>query len=175
MTAPADPFEHARAVADAVLYEGYVLYPYRASARKNQHRWQFGVLTSPRYAAAAGEPSRSQTECLLEAGDAATVRLRLRFLQVQRRLVEEAVDDSMFHPVDSLGVDDRVLSTWDETVEHAVDAELALPVLFRGEETVAVEVPGGCETEPVSDAAGRVVGRVVRRRWPISGRLRVSA
>ncbi len=39
--------ERARAVADAVLYEGYVLYPYRASARKNQVRWQFGVLVPP--------------------------------------------------------------------------------------------------------------------------------
>ncbi|AQA26166.1 hypothetical protein BTZ20_3066 [Rhodococcus sp. MTM3W5.2] len=36
-----------RAVADAVLYEGYLLYPYRASSRKNQSRWQFGVLGPP--------------------------------------------------------------------------------------------------------------------------------
>ena len=42
-----DRFAAARAVADAVLYEGYVLYPYRASARKNQLRWQFGVLAPP--------------------------------------------------------------------------------------------------------------------------------
>ncbi|MGH9072785.1 MAG: hypothetical protein ACRDZQ_01495, partial [Acidimicrobiales bacterium] len=39
-----DRFARARLVADAVLYEGYVLYPYRASAQKNQARWQFGVL-----------------------------------------------------------------------------------------------------------------------------------
>ncbi len=43
MTA-ADRFAVARLVADTVLYEGYVLYPYRASAQKNQLRWQFGVL-----------------------------------------------------------------------------------------------------------------------------------
>ena len=40
----ADPFEQAQRVADAVLWEGYVLYPYRASAAKNQVRWQYGVL-----------------------------------------------------------------------------------------------------------------------------------
>ena len=40
-------WDHARAVADAVLYEGYLLYPYRASSRKNQCRWQFGVLGPP--------------------------------------------------------------------------------------------------------------------------------
>jgi hypothetical protein len=34
----------ATSVADAVLYEGYLLYPYRATSAKNQLRWQFGVL-----------------------------------------------------------------------------------------------------------------------------------
>ncbi len=37
-------WEQALAVADAVLYEGYLLYPYRANSAKNQCRWQFGVL-----------------------------------------------------------------------------------------------------------------------------------
>ena len=37
----------ARQVADAVLYEGYLLYPYRASSSKNHARWQFGVLGPP--------------------------------------------------------------------------------------------------------------------------------
>ena len=47
MTAALD---HARQVADAILYEGYLLYPYRASAQKNQQRFQFGVLMPPGYA-----------------------------------------------------------------------------------------------------------------------------
>ena len=50
-TTVTDPFEQARVVADAVLYEGYLLYPYRASAAKNRMRWQFGVLVPPAYAA----------------------------------------------------------------------------------------------------------------------------
>ena len=37
-------FDEMRKVADAVLFEGYALYPYRASSPKNQMRWQFGVL-----------------------------------------------------------------------------------------------------------------------------------
>ena len=44
--------EHARTVADAVLYEGYLLYPYRATSSKNQSRWQWGVLGPPGAAAA---------------------------------------------------------------------------------------------------------------------------
>jgi hypothetical protein len=41
-----------RRIADAVLYEGYILYPYRASAQKNRSRWQWGVVMGPGYAAA---------------------------------------------------------------------------------------------------------------------------
>src|ERR1700693_5693543 len=41
-------WDRVRTIADAVLYEGYLLYPYRANSRKNQTRWQFGVLGPPR-------------------------------------------------------------------------------------------------------------------------------
>ena len=74
--------EAVRAVADAVLYEGYLLYPYRASAQKNRSRWQFGVVMPAGYRDAS-EPSFVQAECVLERGTAVTVVLR--FLHVQRR------------------------------------------------------------------------------------------
>ena len=54
-------------MADAVLYEGYLLYPYRATSRKNQVRWQFGVL-GPEGAdiAGIGEDSHLSMNCLLD-------------------------------------------------------------------------------------------------------------
>ena len=59
----------ARAVADAVLYEGYLLYPYRASSQKNQARWQFGILGPPGAAeAGAGEEPDMFADCLLRRG-----------------------------------------------------------------------------------------------------------
>ena len=65
-----DRFEAARAVADAVLYEGYVLYPYRASSRKNQVRFQWGVLAPRAYSEADGsERWSARTECLADLGD----------------------------------------------------------------------------------------------------------
>ena len=95
-------FAAARAVADAVMYEGYILYPYRASAAKNQSRWQFGVVMSPGYAAAdPSERAFAQTECVLEHGVKPTVAAVIRFLQVQRRT--------------------RAGACWDEAVEHEVD------------------------------------------------------
>ena len=64
-----DRFETARTVADAVLYEGYVLYPYRASSRKNQVRFQWGVLTPRAYSEADGsERWSARTECLVDLG-----------------------------------------------------------------------------------------------------------
>jgi hypothetical protein len=77
-------FEAAERVADAVLYEGYVLYPYRASSMKNQLRWQFGVL-APRAPGEDGEPWFSQTECLValaaDARSEARLSIRVRFLR----------------------------------------------------------------------------------------------
>ena len=62
-------FGPALAVADAVLYEGYLLYPYTASTPKNRVRWQFGVVVPQAYAGAGtGEPAEQQTEILIEAG-----------------------------------------------------------------------------------------------------------
>ena len=63
MTADPAHLEHARKVADAVLYEGYLLYPYRRSSQKNRTRFQFGVLMPPPYRAvddvrAVGQPDR---------------------------------------------------------------------------------------------------------------------
>ena len=65
-------------VANAVLYEGYMLYPYTASSVKNRQRWNFGVLSPPAY-----DASEMQTECLI-VGDA-SVNARVRFLQDTRR------------------------------------------------------------------------------------------
>ena len=76
-----------RSVADAVLYEGYLLYPYRASSAKNRSRWQFGVLGPPNAAPAAfGEAPDMAMQCLLT--DGGTVRIHLRFLHVQVRQVQ---------------------------------------------------------------------------------------
>ena len=60
--------ELAKKVADAVLYEGYMLYPYRRSAIKNQQRWSFGILYPPAYEEVQSGTERSvmHSECLLE-------------------------------------------------------------------------------------------------------------
>lgn len=161
----------ARAVADAVLYEGYLLYPYRASAPKNRSRWQFGVLGPPR--AACGEPSDMAMQCLVRpSGGPGTVTVRLRFLQLQTREVRAKRPDGTEEPVAELAVGGSTTLSWDEAVEQ----EIVLPdVPVDGWTTCAVTVPAGHEEEPLTEPDGTPAGRVVRRRWPVTGQVRVSA
>ena len=169
-------FEDARKVADAVLFEGYVLYPYRASAAKNRVRWQFGVVAPRAWSTAGGpEPWEQQTQCLLEADDEAVLELRVRFLHVQAKVVEEAAGDQ-FMPVETLTVDGASLITWEEAIERQVDVALPVNKLLAGAQSIPIDVPGGGEEpELVHDATGAVAARVLRTRQPLSAKLAVSA
>jgi hypothetical protein len=138
-----------RKIADAVLYEGYILYPYRASAQKNQSRWQFGVVMAPGYAAAdPSETSFTRAECVLEHSGQPTVRVLLRFLQVQRRTGG---------------------GTWDEAVEREIEVAADAAALFGDGVTEEFTVEGGEDREPTED------GDLVRRREPLAGAISVRA
>ena len=160
--------DRVRAVADAVLYEGYLLYPYRATSAKNQVRWQFGVLGPP--GAAAGEEPDLASQCLVLPGTGAEVRLYLRFLHLQVRSVERRDGDS-HTPVPELTVAGRTWLRWDEAVEHEVVLG-PYPLAAAGADPV--EVAGGTDVEPLIDAGGNPVGRLVRRREPVTAEVRVA-
>ena len=170
-----DLLETARSIADTVLYEGYLLYPYRSSSGKNQVRWQYGIVGPTGAAAAgAGEESSLQTECLLDAGAGTRVDVYLRFLQVQARTVEAAAADGGYNRVEQLPAGATTCVPWEEAVEQEIAVlDVSVSDLADGR-TVDVDVAAGEEVEPVSDA-GRLVGRVVRRRLPLRGRLQLSA
>ena len=101
--------ERAKGVADAVLFEGYILYPYRPTAIKNRQRWTFGSVFPEGF---AGESSFSATEVLLEGGKNAAVDLIFRFLHTQRRQI--IGPDGK--PTPSLDIDGRLHVTWEEAV-----------------------------------------------------------
>ncbi|MEU7006283.1 hypothetical protein [Streptomyces sp. NPDC046332] len=168
-------FAVARHVADAVLFEGYVLYPYRASAAKNRLRWQFGVLVPPSWSAAAEEHDFQHTECLIEPRTGAELAVEVRFLRAQRRTVEELRADGSFAPTTELSLPDRVLVAWDEGVEERVALVVPVGELAGDGTTLPFTRPAAEEREDVTDADGRVLGRLVRRREEISGNLRISA
>ena len=162
----------ARAVADAVVYEGYVLYPYRASAQKNRSRWQFGVIVPADYAAVEPtESAISQTECILEADDDADVTVVIRYLQVQRRTVRD-VSGAM---VDSLDLDGASVTAWDEAVEHEVVVRASVADLRAAPLVQRLDAPEAEESEPVRSASGETVGHLVRRREHLQASLTVGA
>jgi hypothetical protein len=70
-------FEPLEKIARAVLYEGFLLYPYRKTAVKNQGRWHFGTLGP----AGGSYPLEMQTEILLETRPETLVDIKIRFLQ----------------------------------------------------------------------------------------------
>jgi hypothetical protein len=78
--------ELALKVADAVLYEGYMLYPYRPSALKNRQRWTFGILYPPEYheVRSGTERSSMHSECLLQAKPGCHISVEARFLHLVR-------------------------------------------------------------------------------------------
>ncbi len=76
---------------EAVLYEGFILYPYRPSL-KNTHRWTFGGVYPHSWSAASGNTDRSRVGCVCIAagsGDA-LFSAQIRFLHLFERTPSEA-------------------------------------------------------------------------------------
>jgi hypothetical protein len=177
MTSTVDRFAAARSVADAVLYEGYVLYPYRASAQKNQMRWQFGVLAPRDYAQTTGsERASCRTECVVDPGSDPHLTVRVRCLQVQRRTIEAPVEGAAFAEVADLDVDGQRVVPWEEALEHEFDLA-GIPVFpfAEFERTVAWKLAGSDSVEELRAAGGEVVGRIRRRCEPVDTAVRVHA
>ena len=185
-------------IADAVLYEGYILYPYRPSAVKNQQRWNFGALCPEAYSRAQGgtEAWTMQTECVVEGGDRAALDVKVRFLHLMEREVNvpnadgaarlagrgdeevrSAATDTDLRAVASLEVNGRLFQTWQESVER----EVLLPNLDLNEavarpQRLTFAFPESREVEPLRDeAGGQLAGVIVRRQQAVEGAVEVSA
>jgi hydrogenase maturation protease len=142
-------------VADAVLYEGYLLYPYRPSSVKNRQRWTFGGLF-PRdttLTRSGDEPYAFRCECVVEDAAGTALRVRVRFLHLIQRTAGGQV--------------------WQE----AEDREVALPELRLAHLPAACEFefPERRTTDVIRDPAGTAVGEVVRMQVAVRGSVDVSA
>lgn len=159
-------WDRARAVADAVLYEGYLLYPYRGTSSKNQSRWQFGVLGPPGAAGAGlGEDDSMAADFLVDG--ARTLTLVVRFLQLQHRRAEREFAHGEFEPVDELRTPAGSWLTWDE----AVECEVSFGPLPIDDEPCTLPVVAA-EATDVELLAG---GRLVRHRREVLGVLTVAS
>ncbi len=173
-------------IVNAVLYEGYMLYPYRASSVKNRQRWTFGGIY-PRAWAAIDESSASsmQTECLLRGDPETEVELHVRFLHLVRRdvgelseaLTELPANEVMdYTPVASLSVGEQVFQAWDEAIERDVTASALAIARLAGE---GARIPFSFAREqvlePLRGRDGTIVGILIRTIAGLEGEIAVTA
>ncbi len=109
-------FAAVEQIARAVLYEGYLLYPYRPTALKNRQRWMFGRLLPREFSVRhnGSEPWSMQTECLVVGDVGTSLELQIRFLQLA-----------------AIGDEDKD-HTSSDTVERAVNVAARLGQIVNG-------------------------------------------
>lgn len=107
-------FEAVEKIAAAILYEGYILYPYRPTAIKNRQRWNFGTLYPRIYAEAQrpAEPYLLHAECLVVADVNASLDLRISFLQLMRQQRNAVAASDGLHALSDPSLE------WEEAIER---------------------------------------------------------
>jgi hypothetical protein len=164
--------EQVKEIANAVLYEGYLLYPYRHSAIKNRQRWTIGVVYPQVYSEASGdvEPWIMQTECLLRGAADAEIDVYVRFLHLLLR--SEVSDEQQAGGAQPMAVHWRP-DTWEEGVEREVTAlSLAPDRLVARPRSVEFAFPAA---RMVEQAAGQSTATIVREHQPLSGLIGLAA
>ncbi len=177
----------AESIAKAVLYEGYMLYPYRPSSLKNRQRWTFGGVYPKSYSqgAGGGDPWSMQTECLVQGPLSAMLEVKLGFLHLIAREVGKLrqplpdlpkQEEPPFQKLEVLEIDGRRFYSWQEAVEREVPiAALAIGDLIAAPRRLPFSFPGRRELEPLRSAAGAVVGVLARTQKPIQGMVELAA
>ncbi len=170
----------------ALLYEGYLLYPYRPSV-KNRQRWSFGGLYPPSYTKdrIGADASSSQTQCLLRGDVHSQVQVSIRFLHLTQRQVgqfDETPSDgpntesSALQHVESLRVGGDTIHSWQEAVEREVSLDaVALGDLVRSPRRVEFAFGPGIDKEPIRTSEGEIVGLIERRQERLEGLVKLTA
>jgi hypothetical protein len=165
--------ELARKVADSVLYEGYMLYPYRPSAIKNRQRWCFGILYPPAYAEVISGTERSQmhSECLVKGPADAIIQIEPRFLHLSLRQIFRRIDNGL-EAVPSLLIDGHFVENGDEPQERSAIFEFPLSAKRQQYE---FNFPASYRDEPLCDSAGEKLGNASYSQQELRGVVLVSA
>lgn len=151
-----------RQIARTVLYEGYILWPYRRSAVKNQQRWTFGGVYPRAYSETSGtnDAWQVQSECLLEAPEGARVEVSVRFLQLVQRQVAR-INPSGLDPVDELVIQGERHLTWQEATERE---EVSETILGGHDSCTTIRILAGTQEEDLFGPRGERAG-VIQRSW----------
>ncbi len=174
-------------IVNAVLYEGYMLYPYRPSAVKNRQRFNFGVVYPRVYAEAQGgtDTWTMQTECLVLGSGATQCVVRVRFLRLVARSVGKLLEPSSersaltkanIERVERLEVYGKIYQAWQEAVEEVIEvAEFNLSALTAQSMQWPFRLSARQESEAIRDANGLIVGILQRDKASITGAIELAA
>ncbi|HKO46101.1 MAG TPA: hypothetical protein VJV79_00170 [Polyangiaceae bacterium] len=117
-----DYFADLLPVADAVLYEGYVLFPYRASSSKNRVRWTFGGVYPRSYSRAQTGSDRSEVGCeCLAIGADSELCVEVRFLELLERVAAEPLETA--RPCSHRHAFGKLAALVGHTLEYAFSGE----------------------------------------------------
>jgi len=166
--------EHAMKVANSVLYEGYMLYPYRRSAIKNRQRWSFGILYPPDFGEvrAGTERSGMHSECLVRLTGRATLQVQVRCLHLASREVVSEVDGRL-EPVPSRVIDGRTIESWHEGIERSLES--SLPLSDGAQRSTPFSFSPSLMKESLRDRSGHAIGEIRHRQYEITGTIFISA
>jgi hypothetical protein len=171
-------------IVNAVLYEGYILYPYRASSKKNRQRFTFGRVYPEEYSVAqdGAEPCMMQTECLVRAQSAeATLHISARFLHPMARevgvLAESVFEldpkgEPKFELVGELPIGEKLYQTWQEAVERTVEVP-PVAVQENGPVSVGFRFPASRTLEPIRHEE-QIVAVFLRRQEALLGTIETT-
>ena len=176
----------AEAIVKALLYEGYILYPYRPSNVKNQRRWTFGGVYPCDHAAEDGSRASSmQTECLVEGDSQTEIQVHVRFLHLVKREVGELAApvaelptsrEPIVTKVASLKVGEKVFHAWEEAIErHVTTSPLTMLRLTGGVVRVPFSFAGDRALEALRDSGGAVKGVLIRTSAKVQGEITIAA
>ncbi len=173
-------------IAEAVLYEGYMLYPYRPSAIKNRQRWNFGVLYPPYFCEgqSSSQSNGMQTECLVRTTPFTKLHAKVRFLQIVRRTVgllrtpgseePEGIEPD-YELVDRLEVAGRVYQPWQEAVEREFSQSALDPTSLNPFSPRTFSFPLRKSFEYLRDEQGQTIGVIVRDWESLHGSVEINS
>jgi hypothetical protein len=169
-------------IVRAVLYEGYILYPYRPSV-KTQQRWTFGGIYPKEFSEAqqGSDPYVMQTQCLVQMQNDSPITLTVSFLHLTSRIVEALLSAKIggepeYRPVPSIEIGSRMFQTWQEAGERKIELkDLHIADLQRQHRHETFSFPYIRGIELLTESDGRSVGRLVREQQQIDGVIQLSA
>ena len=163
-------------IAATVLYEGYLLWPYRRSAIKNQKRWNFGGVFPRGFSDTAknGDPWEMQTQCLVY-GEDPSVAVKVKFLQAVERRVGTWNRQGGLDYVESLQIGSEQYVPWDEAREREQAIEFLKLSDLTKPQRIEVLIPAACEKEDLASPRGERIASLVRTWQLLEGLMELSA